>query len=335
LRLIAGLEEITEGVIYLDDQPVNDLPPKDRDVAMVFQNYALYPHLSVFDNMGFGLKLRDYSRREIRERVQEAAALLGLTDLLTRKPKALSGGQRQRVALGRAIVRKPKVFLFDEPLSNLDAQLRTQMRAELLRLHRRLGVTMIYVTHDQMEAMTMGDRIVVMHEGRLQQVDTPAQLYRNPANRFVAGFMGAPPMNLLRGTLTAREGRLWFEELAPQSASPDGVWHWPLPAPWDAALASHAGQFVDMGLRAEDVRLDAAAQSPPWGEARVDLVEWWGAERCVHLTLGAQTLTGRGPAEASLRESQRVTWSADPTRLFWFDAADGRRLAAKAAAPSQ
>src|ERR1041385_6755423 len=203
LRMVAGLEEISDGQIYIDDRIVNDIPPKDRDIAMVFQNYALYPHMSVFDNLAFGLKMRKYSKSDIEQRVMQTAEILGIKLLLDRKPKALSGGQRQRVALGRAIVRQPKVFLFDEPLSNLDANLRVQMRTEISRLHNRLETTMIYVTHDQIEAMSMGDRIVVMKEGVVQQVDSPLNIYNMPANRFVAGFIGSPTMNFLEGKIVA------------------------------------------------------------------------------------------------------------------------------------
>ena len=217
LRLIAGLEELSSGTITIGGQRVNDVLPKDRDIAMVFQNYALYPHMSVFDNMAFGLTLRGLPAPEIRSRVEEAAAILGLTspdNLLHRKPKALSGGQRQRVALGRAMVRKPKVFLFDEPLSNLDAKMRVEMRDEIVQLHRRVGATMIYVTHDQVEAMTMADRIVVMNQGRVQQISSPRELYARPANRFVAGFIGSPPMNFISGTLVSNSGRTEFREKA-------------------------------------------------------------------------------------------------------------------------
>ena len=212
LRMIAGLEEISGGEIYIDGTLVNDIPPKDRDIAMVFQNYALYPHMTVYQNMAFGLKLRKYPKDEIDARVQEAADILGIQDLLERKPKALSGGQRQRVAVGRAIVRKPKVFLFDEPLSNLDAKLRVQMRAEISKLHTRLEATMIYVTHDQTEAMTMGDRIVVMKDGKIQQIDAPLRLYNDPVNQFVAGFIGSPSMNFINGKLIADGESLVFEE---------------------------------------------------------------------------------------------------------------------------
>ena len=211
LRMIAGLEEITSGTIAIGDRIVNTVHPRDRDIAMVFQNYALYPHMTVYKNMAFGLMLRKMPRAEIRKRVQHAAGMLGIEALLERKPKALSGGQRQRVALGRAIVREPKVFLFDEPLSNLDAKLRVTTRTEIKNLHQRLGVTTVYVTHDQEEAMTLGDRIVVMSDGRIQQVDTPLRIYRKPANRFVAAFLGAPPMNFLNGTLAERNGAIYFD----------------------------------------------------------------------------------------------------------------------------
>jgi len=206
LRMIAGLEDITTGELFIDNRKVNDIPPKDRDIAMVFQNYALYPHMSVYDNMAFGLKLRKYSKDEIRQRVNEAAKILGLEDYLDRKPKALSGGQRQRVALGRAIVRKPRVFLFDEPLSNLDAKLRVQMRTEISKLHHKLEATMIYVTHDQIEAMTMGEKIIVMKDGLVQQIDTPLNIYNSPSNKFVAGFIGSPSMNFIEGELLNDDG---------------------------------------------------------------------------------------------------------------------------------
>ncbi len=212
LRMIAGLEEISGGDLFIGDKRVNDTPPKDRDIAMVFQNYALYPHMTVRDNMAFGLKIRKYPKAEINQRVTEAAGILGLSELLDRKPKALSGGQRQRVAVGRAIVRQPKVFLFDEPLSNLDAKMRVQMRTELTKLHQRLQATMIYVTHDQVEAMTMGTRIVVMSHGIIQQVDTPLKLYNEPKNLFVAGFLGSPQMNFISGTLSGRADSVQFKE---------------------------------------------------------------------------------------------------------------------------
>src|SRR6185369_5515261 len=213
LRMIAGLEEISRGDIYINERRVNEVPPKDRDIAMVFQNYALYPHMTVYDNLAFGLKLRKHPKAEIKKRVNDAAGILGIEGLLDRKPRALSGGQRQRVAVGRAIVRQPKVFLFDEPLSNLDAKMRVQMRTEITKLHQRLQATMIYVTHDQIEAMTMGDRIVVMKDGFIQQADAPLKLYNGPVNLFVAGFLGSPPMNFVNGSLEMEGSSLVFSEM--------------------------------------------------------------------------------------------------------------------------
>ena len=246
LRMIAGLEEISEGEIYIGDTLVNDVPPKNRDIAMVFQNYALYPHMTVRKNMAFGLILRKYPKKEIEARVHGAAEILGITELLDRRPKALSGGQRQRVAVGRAIVRQPKVFLFDEPLSNLDAKLRVQMRAEISKLHNRLQSTMIYVTHDQVEAMTMGDRIVVMLDGFIQQVATPLGLYHKPVNRFVAGFIGSPPMNMVEGALSGENGELRFRD---RSSTIELV----LPPDKRDVLAAYAGKPVTIGIRPEDM----------------------------------------------------------------------------------
>src|SRR5213082_548374 len=234
LRMIAGLEEITGGTIRIGDRVVNDVPPKDRDIAMVFQNYALYPHMTVYKNMAFGLKLRGMPKKQIEQRVMEAATILDIKHLLDRKPKALSGGQRQRVAVGRAIVREPAAFLFDEPLSNLDAKLRVTTRAELKRLHHRLKTTTIYVTHDQEEAMTLGDRIVAMKDGRVQQADTPLNVYNKPINRFVAGFIGMPPMNFFDGRLSVTDGRLMFEEGALKNARAAG------PTPGTVAAAAAA-----------------------------------------------------------------------------------------------
>src|SRR3954454_23623666 len=247
LRMIAGLEEISRGDIYIGDRRVNDVAPKDRDIAMVFQNYALYPHMNVFDNMAFGLKLRKYSKVEIKKRVSDAANILGIEGLLDRKPKALSGGQRQRVAVGRAIVRQPKVFLFDEPLSNLDAKMRVQMRTEITKLHQRLQATMIYVTHDQIEAMTMGDRIVVMNNGKVQQTDTPLKLYNEPNNLFVAGFLGSPPMNFINGTLKQEHDSLVFRE------TEEGTVEIHLPAAERASARDFVGKPMVLGFRPEDV----------------------------------------------------------------------------------
>src|SRR5438874_4727344 len=250
LRMIAGLDEVSRGTISIDGTIINEVEPRDRDVAMVFQNYALYPHMTVYENLAFGLKLRKYPRAEIEKRVREAGETLGITPLLDRLPKALSGGQRQRVALGRAIVRQPKAFLFDEPLSNLDAQMRVQMRMELSRLHQRLAATMVYVTHDQVEAMTMGDRIAVLKNGEVQQIAGPLELYRHPANLFVAGFIGAPPMNFFRGALSADSDGLHFRG----DGAPAGFKVKLLPEQ-AAQLESRVDNPIVLGLRPEDVRL--------------------------------------------------------------------------------
>ena len=287
LRMIAGLEEITAGEISIDGTIVNDVPPKDRDIAMVFQNYALYPHMSVYQNMAFGLKLRKYPKDEIEARVQEAADILGIQELLERKPKALSGGQRQRVAVGRAIVRKPKVFLFDEPLSNLDAKLRVQMRTEISKLHTRLGATMVYVTHDQVEAMTMGDRIVVMRDGLIQQIDKPLHLYNKPVNQFVAGFIGSPSMNFIRGMLTSNGSGLVFDEGNVQLA---------LPAGHGDQLGSHLGQEVTLGIRPEDIHdPDTIGRNVETVEiaAKVEVVEPMGNEVFLNLTTGKTAFVAR------------------------------------------
>ena len=287
LRMIAGLEEITSGEIFIGDRRVNDMPPKERDIAMVFQNYALYPHMTVRENLGFGLKMRKFPRREIEARVEEAADILSIQELLDRKPRALSGGQRQRVAVGRAIVRKPEVFLFDEPLSNLDAKLRVAMRAEISKLHRRLGATIIYVTHDQVEAMTMASRIFIMNRGALQQSGAPLDVYRQPVNRFVAGFIGSPAMNFLDIGLVRENGGFLIEG--------DGF-TLRLPGAFQSVVASHAQRRMIFGVRPEDMTAqDAAGQAP--GEdaltARVDVVETLGAESLVHLACGAHTIVAR------------------------------------------
>src|SRR5580693_429667 len=246
LRMVAGLESITSGEVLIGDKVVNKLAPMDRDIAMVFQNYALYPHMSVYDNMAFGLKMRKFEKPEIGKRVRDAADILGIGELLSRKPRQLSGGQRQRVALGRAIVRHPRVFLFDEPLSNLDAKLRVQMRVELKKLHERLGTTAIYVTHDQVEAMTLGDRVVVMRDGRVQQVGDPLELYNQPANRFVAGFIGSPAMNFADVRIAADNGSLW--------AIGDGI-RLKIPDALTDRLGAQAGKEVTFGIRPEDLRI--------------------------------------------------------------------------------
>lgn len=312
--MIAGLDEISRGDIIIGEKRVNDVPPKDRDIAMVFQNYALYPHMSVYDNMAFGLKLRKHPKEEIRQRVNAAAEILGISQLLDRKPKALSGGQRQRVAVGRAIVRQPKVFLFDEPLSNLDAKMRVQMRAEITKLHQRLQSTMIYVTHDQVEAMTMGTRIVVMKDGVIQQADAPLTLYNEPCNLFVAGFLGSPPMNFLRGRLSGESGAVVFTENEGGSVS--------LRLVGRPGLSSYIGKEVVMGIRPEYCELVADGNGPAGAtfEAVVDLVEPMGAETFLYLKTGSGTAISRSHASVDHRlTNQRVRFSVDLEKLHFFD----------------
>jgi multiple sugar transport system ATP-binding protein len=278
LRCVAGLEEITAGTIHIGDRLVNDVPPKDRDIAMVFQNYALYPHMTVFENMAFGLKLRKVPKNVIREKVEKAARILGIEKMMDRKPKTLSGGQRQRVALGRAIVRDPKCFLFDEPLSNLDAKLRVEMRAEIKRLHMDLKSTTIYVTHDQEEAMTLGDRVVVMKDGVIQQSGPPLEVYHHPANRFVAGFVGTPPMNFFEGTIAAESGRLWFDEGSGKIA---------VPAWAKDTLAGHVGNKVVMGVRPQAISDRPLGSGEGAGNVlamKVGVVEPLGDKMDIHLS---------------------------------------------------
>lgn len=292
LRMIAGLEDITSGSISIGGRVVNDVQPKNRDIAMVFQNYALYPHMTVFDNMAFGLKLQKRPKAEIAERVNQAAAILGIESLLERKPKALSGGQRQRVAVGRAIVRDPKVFLFDEPLSNLDAKMRVSMRTEISKLHARLGATMIYVTHDQVEAMTMGDRICVMKDGVIMQVDEPLALYNHPLNMFVAGFIGSPPMNFLHGSVQADGGRLLFVEDNPN--------HPPIKLALNERLTAAATPFIGkpivFGIRPEDIA-DAITIASPAPDAiaaaKVEVSEPMGAETFLYLDSGQHSFIAK------------------------------------------
>jgi multiple sugar transport system ATP-binding protein len=322
LRMIAGLEEISGGDIFIGDRRVNDVPPKDRDIAMVFQNYALYPHMSVYDNMAFGLKLRKYPKAEIRKRVEEAAAILGIETLLDRKPKALSGGQRQRVAVGRAIVRQPKVFLFDEPLSNLDAKMRVQMRTEITKLHRRLEATMIYVTHDQIEAMTMGDRIVVMKDGLIQQIDAPLKLYHFPGNLFVAGFLGSPPMNLLHGRLREGGDGVVFNEVGGgvlQVAFGDRP-----------AYKAYAGRDVVLGVRPEDIGPVEQGKHAPGTtfDALVDLVEPMGADTNFYLQTGAHTVVCRSesPVEHGSADGRRMRFSMNVEKAHLFDPETTHRI---------
>ncbi|MEO5959616.1 MAG: sn-glycerol-3-phosphate ABC transporter ATP-binding protein UgpC [Opitutaceae bacterium] len=312
LRMIAGLEDITEGTVSIDGKVVNNVLPKDRDIAMVFQNYALYPHMSVYENMAFGLKLRKFPKAEIEARVREAAAMLGLEQLLDRKPKALSGGQRQRVAVGRAIVRKPKVFLFDEPLSNLDAKMRVSTRAEISKLHARLGATMIYVTHDQVEAMTMGDRICVMKDGRIMQVAEPLQLYNHPANLFVAGFIGSPPMNFLKGTIQRTGDRLAFVETNTKSA-PIIV---PLDGPLAAKSAPYAAKPVIFGVRPENIFESTEREAHA---VSVEIAEPMGAETYLHLDSGGTSFIARVASSAVHQSGQTVRIRFDLAKAHLFD----------------
>jgi multiple sugar transport system ATP-binding protein len=313
LRMIAGLEEITDGEIWIGERLVNELEPKDRDIAMVFQDYALYPHMSVFENMAFGLRYRRYARAEIRRRVAEAAGILGIEELLARRPKQLSGGQRQRVAMGRAIVRDPAVFLFDEPLSNLDAKLRVQMRTEIKRLHQRVSTTVVYVTHDQVEAMTLADRIVIMQGGLIEQVGTPDEIYNAPVSTYVAGFIGSPTMNLLPAELTGDALRL-----------PQGI-ELPLPPPIAHRHAAHAGRRVTLGIRPEDFELARAAE--PGIEITPDVIEPLGSDTLVFFSLdGHEAVARLSPRQLSAGRPERLRLKPDLERLHLFDAADGRAL---------
>ncbi|MDR7439115.1 MAG: ABC transporter ATP-binding protein [Armatimonadota bacterium] len=315
LRLIAGLEDPTEGDIYIGDRRVNNVPPKDRDIAMVFQNYALYPHMTVYENMAFGLRLRRYPPQEIDRRVREAAHMLGIEHLLDRKPRQLSGGQRQRVALGRAIVREPQVFLMDEPLSNLDAALRVQTRAELKKLHARLQTTTVYVTHDQVEAMTMGDRIVVLREGVVQQVDTPLNLYHRPANMFVAGFIGSPSMNFIPGRLVRQDTAFLFDA---------GSWRVAIPQNLTTYIEPWEGREVILGIRPEHIE-DAALRNgalPPHFatlRAKVEVHEPLGSDVILYLEAGGYSLVARVGADSSARMGDEVTVALDLSRLHLFD----------------
>jgi len=311
LRMVAGLEEITAGEIVIGDRVVNDLPPKDRDIAMVFQNYALYPHMSVYDNMAFGLKMRKFPKPEIQQRVQEAAEILGIQELLKRKPRQLSGGQRQRVAVGRAIVRHPQVFLFDEPLSNLDAKLRVQMRVELKRLHDRLETTAIYVTHDQVEAMTLGDRVVVMKDGWIQQVGEPLELYSRPANRFVAGFIGSPAMNFVDVMISEANGGVRVE--SPGFAVK-------VPAARADRLRGYKGQHVTLGVRPEDLHTATGADPRESSfDAVVDVVEPLGSEILLDVKVGPNIMVARVEPTVRVKVHEAIRLALDPQSLHFFD----------------
>jgi len=312
LRMVAGLEEISRGTISIGDRVVNDIPPKDRDIAMVFQNYALYPHMTVYDNMAFGLKLRKFKKAEIDVRVKEAAEILGITDYLDRRPKALSGGQRQRVAVGRAIVRKPKAFLFDEPLSNLDAKMRVQMRAEISKLHTHLETTMIYVTHDQIEAMTMADRIVIMKDGIIQQVDEPLNVYDNPANLFVAGFIGTPPMNSFQGTIKKQADGLVFYNNEMEIK---------LPSEWKEKAGSYINRKVVFGIRPEDLGSEEAERQKdaPVITAKVEVVEPMGSETYLYLSTGAHSFISRIESHRRTSVGENISLACDLRKAHLFD----------------
>ncbi len=314
LRMIAGLEEITEGELYIDGKKVNDISPKDRDIAMVFQNYALYPHMTVYENMAFGLKLRKFDKAEIKNRVSEAAKILELEELLDRKPKALSGGQRQRVAVGRAIVRKPKVFLFDEPLSNLDAKLRVQMRTQISKLHDRLNATMIYVTHDQTEAMTMGDKIVIMKDGIIHQIDSPLNLYNLPANKFVAGFIGSPSMNFI-------EGKIFSDDGVSFKSTQNGM-SLKLNSMNEAKLKSYADKKIWVGIRPEDIYDSAATPSVPHYskiEAQLEVVEPMGNEIFLYFLVDKIQFVARIPAREVPKAGTTRHLMLDTEKLHFFD----------------
>ena len=353
LRMVAGLEEISGGTLRIGDRVVNDVPPKDRDIAMVFQNYALYPHMSVYKNMAFGLKLRGMPKAQILERVMSAARTLDIVHLLERKPKALSGGQRQRVAVGRAIVREPAAFLFDEPLSNLDAKLRVTTRAELKRLHQRLKTTTIYVTHDQEEAMTLGDRIVVMKDGLIQQADTPLNTYNFPMNRFVAGFIGMPPMNFFDGAIKQENGRLVFEEGRLANAKtvggsdpddpivavgeltlPGNGFRLAVPEKLTGTMSGKVGSHVILGIRPEHVSLTAGAVDGQSIEVTANVVEPLGNDMDVYMSTSLHDhVVGRVPARQGVEMGKRMTIAVDPDRIYFFEpGVTGANLTGKPAA---
>jgi multiple sugar transport system ATP-binding protein len=335
LRMVAGLEETTSGTIRIGERVVNDVAPRDRDIAMVFQNYALYPHMSVRENMGFGLRLRRIGRKLIRERVEQAARMLAIGELLERRPRQLSGGQRQRVAMGRAIVREPQAFLMDEPLSNLDAKLRVEMRAYIARLHQRLGTTTLYVTHDQTEAMTMADRVAVMCDGRIEQVDRPQAIYERPANVFVAGFIGSPAMNLVHSRIEAENGTLYAMLGEHRLQLPDRPLRWP-------GLGRYVGRDIVLGVRPEafvDGRRSSAADPATTIEVDVALAEPLGAETILHFDAGAENarpeavlesdvedetyLTARLDGQTAIDAGERVPLAVDVERLHFFDRETG------------
>lgn len=320
LRAIAGLEEVTTGKIYIGDRLVNDIPPKDRDIAMVFQNYALYPHMDVYNNMAFGLKLRKYPKAEIEERVHEAAGILGIEKLLKRRPKELSGGQRQRVALGRAIVRKPKVFLFDEPLSNLDAKLRVAMRGEISKLHQRLEATIIYVTHDQTEAMTMATRIFILNDGKLQQAGPPLDVYKKPKNQFVAGFIGSPAMNFFPATIVNRDNSYYIDT---------GDFQLELPHSFHKSVSSYIGKELNFGVRPEDFhdkKFYPDATSGNTVRAKIELIEPLGDEVLYYLITGRHQIVAKLDSRTEKKVGEDIEIAVEMSKTHIFDPENEKTL---------
>jgi multiple sugar transport system ATP-binding protein len=317
LRMIAGLEDISEGTLSIDDKKINDLSPSDRDISMVFQNYALYPHMTVYDNLAFGLRLRHFSKSEIRKQVIQTAQLLEIEEELLRKPKTLSGGQRQRVAIGRAIIRRPKVFLFDEPLSNLDAKLRSQMRIELQKLHREIKATMIYVTHDQTEAMTLGNRIAVLNKGKLMQLDSPMHLYKTPMNKFVAGFIGSPTMNFMKGTLENNNGYSFVHE--------SGLCSFYLGAEILPSLKKYLGKSLVIGIRPEHIFICEETDIPKTHECKLEIVafENMGNEQFVYLSSGIQTLIVRRLPLETTEVGMKKSINCAIEKIIYFDEISG------------
>ena len=317
LRMLAGLEDISSGEVRIDDRIINHIPPKDRDIAMVFQNYALYPHMSVFDNIAFSLKLRKIPKNEIKQRVEKTAATLGLSELLKRKPKTLSGGQRQRIAMGRAIVRDPLVYLFDEPLSNLDAKMRTELRKEILQMHQNIPITKVYVTHDQIEAMTLGDRICVMNKGKIEQIGTPAEIFNQPSSLFVAQFIGTPPMNIIKGTLQNEDDQLYFKSPAFSALIPEDKL---------SLLSSFAGKEVSLGIRPSHLKVCEAHASQVIA-GTVEVTEMLGEETLLHVTSDKMTCIARIPhLNNSYPINSQVYLTPDLTQAHIFDGETGKNL---------
>ncbi|MCK5134929.1 MAG: sn-glycerol-3-phosphate ABC transporter ATP-binding protein UgpC [Bacteroidales bacterium] len=319
LRMIAGLEEISEGNLYIDNKLVNNLPPKDRNIAIVFQNYALYPHMTAYENLAFGLKIKKMDKKSIQARVMKAASILEIEELLDRKPRAMSGGQNQRVAIGRAIVREPKVFLFDEPLSNLDANLRVQMRIEIAKLHKRLDATVVYVTHDQVEAMTLGDRIVVLDKGKIQQIDTPSNLYANPANFFVAGFIGTPPMNFIYGKVIKSDNGIRFT---------DNSQIFEVNLSSDHSLKNYIGKEVILGIRSEDIynQMNESEKGFTVLDCKIEFIEKLGHEIYAYFQIGEQQIISRLKPDVEIRKGSMINLFFDIGKMYFFDKLSGENL---------